>query len=350
MPLFEIPRKTGEVLNQTETPHTVEWRKVKSFLQDVDGKNAELSVAIAEDGKTRRVNFWDIDSCLLYTHDLFQQYLEKLFPNEDPEELAEVFRKGGQLGNSFREFHRMLLIYEDGLRQYEDAELYRETFITDDEKRKSVDGPGHSDGNHERAAVAVGRLETIAVEQMREIYENDPEYFTSKKFLNGPLVHLLEAKKRLGEVNVLMTANPRRLAETVIKYSGLTKYCYSLAGDEDMVGGGKEKAIEYLIGQLEESGIPVPKDRLVVIGDSQRGDVGSGWKLAQEKGYRFEGILVRKDQPEAEQFKKVLSSDPELQKMFEEMDITVVASADVPKGKYGYKLGKKGLKTQQFNE
>ena len=93
-----------------------------------------------------------------------------------------------------------------------------------------------------------------------------------------------------------MTANPKKFANALCKYAGLGEFFMDCATDTD-VPGTKEYKMQYLIKQLEEMGIKIPYDKLLVIGDSPLGDVGSGskfQKLEKEKHpeVKTKGIVI----------------------------------------------------------
>ncbi len=337
----EIPSKEP-YSRESEKIKTIERRNLTSLLKGPNGEVPELSVAIAEDGAARRVNFWDIDKTVLWAHDVHFETVTKLFPEaaaKDTKDLQHTFEAGWRLGNSFREWDRMHRIFIEGQKQYRDPVIYRREFIENDEMRKKLDEPGHSEGWHERGARYLAKCDIEASAVLKRMYS---EGKIKENVLIPAMVHLLEAKTRLGELNAFMTANPREFSNGLLTYSGLYKYGFALASDEDFVGGGKEVGIEHLMQLIESNGITVPKHRLVVLGDAEKGDVGSGYRLMKRGDYTFEGVLVRKDIPEAEVFKRAAESDPELKDMLKTMNVTVIASENAPQIDGQYKLGRLG--------
>ena len=288
--------------------------------------SVDLDIWFSHDGTLLRVNFWDIDNCLLYSWGLFKKYLERLFPHDSPEELDRVFSQGSKLGNSYREFHRMLRVFWEKESRYIDPDLYYFDFLSDIDIRKKIDTPGYPERWHEQSAEVVSRLWWVAKEVLDEIFNKNPSYFSSESFLNTPLVKLLKKKSAQGELNVLMTANPRILWVTIAKYSWISQYCYALAGDEDMIGGWKEIAIEKLVLKLEKEVWNIHPNRLTVIWDSERWDIGSAYTCMQKFAYTFDGILVRKDWDDAGKFLLNLKHDIWLRDMIDHMDITLVIS------------------------
>ena len=342
--MHEVP--SSEPYSRTEPVErlkTAERRSVPSLLRGPHGEIAELNVAIAGDGNLTRVNFWDLDKTLLWPKPVQFAAIPHFFPDvTDVDDLRKTFEAGWGLGTPYREFDRLLRIYQYGDLTLKDVEVYRKRFIADDDMRKKIDEEGHAEGWHERAFKAVADYSHILVETENALYEKDPSLATSGEYMNLPLMHLLEAKTRLGQVNVFMTANPGNFALRRIAHSGLYKYGLLLSPGEDMVGGGKELCIEKLIGMLQGMGLGVPKDRLVVIGDSARGDIESGYKVMQSGGYTFSGVLVG-GSDELALFKEAAKTDPDLKALVDDMEMTLVASDRVPKGKSGqYKLGRLG--------
>ena len=335
----------------------MERRHVTSPLKGPHGEHAEVMVAIGEDGKLRRVNFWDLDKTLVWAEEIHGPAVEELFSEvEDREELRHVYFAGFRLGNSYREWDRMIKIYHEGQAQHKDPSVYKAEFIDNHQNRALIDEPGHQENLHERANDTLQRFGAIAFRVTSERYEHDPEFFQSEKFLNGPVYHLLRAKAHMGEVNMFMTANQKDFASALVRYSGLWKYGLGLATDETMAGGAKEIAIIKLIEELKQMGLEAADDRLVVIGDSISGDLGSGLKVSQgDKDKKFAGILIVKDSDELRAFKNRLAKTPtdeneanelaQTNAILKGVDVTAVASDSVRKTKSGrYKLGRIGSK------
>ncbi len=70
----EVPSSTPYPRpEKQENIKTVERMKINSLLEGPDSEHSELSVAIAEDGALRRVNFWDLDNTLLGEYPLSAQ-------------------------------------------------------------------------------------------------------------------------------------------------------------------------------------------------------------------------------------------------------------------------------------
>jgi phosphoglycolate phosphatase-like HAD superfamily hydrolase len=344
----EIPSNSPYPLpDTTEKLQVIERRSVASLLHGPQGEKVEIPVAIAEDGNLMMVNFWDIDKTLLWPKAVQFAAIPRMFPNAvDVDNLRTTFEAGWGLGTPYREFDRLIRIFQEGDLELKDVEIYRKKYIANDLLRKKIDEAGHPEGWHERAFSAVDQYSYMLRDTVLDLYAKNPDFFKSETFVNGPLMHLLQAKTRLGQTNVIMTSNPGIYASELVAVSGLYKFALALSPGEDMVGGGKEICIKKLIKTLEAMGLKVPKDRLVVIGDSERGDIGSGYKIMQsEKGWRFSGILVRKDMSEADLFKEAAISDDSLLDIVTGMDMTLIASDEVPEGRGGYRLGRKGSTT-----
>ena len=97
----------------------------------------------------------------------------------------------------------------------------------------------------------------------------------------APIFKLAQMYSRLGIPMVGFTANAKVLVDKLAKYLKLSDIFLDIATDETMQGGGKEVAIKYLIDELESKGIPIPKGRMIFVGDSLRGDIGTS--LTAEK-------------------------------------------------------------------
>lgn len=265
-----------------EQVRTYERRKIVSHLEGPNGEHAEVPVAVSDqDGALRGANFWDLDKTLLLSEPVHSRAIDQIFPefakNEaSREELHKVYFDGFALGNSFREFDRMWRIYVEGQTQYKDVRLYEGEFMgKGNPKQRLIDEPGHSERYHERANEILQRYGKIAYGIMKEEYDIDPVSF-QKRFLKPEMMQLLKAKTRLGQVHVYMTANQRDFARGIVAFSGLYKYGLVLATDETMAGGGKEIAIKKLTDELASMGLVVNKLRATAVGDSIKGDVGSG--------------------------------------------------------------------------
>lgn len=288
MPYGEARAADPVVDSENKEPVEYERRTVKSLLGGPHGENIELRVAISKsDGQLRETNFWDLDKTLLLAEPIHARAVDQIFPEHVKDEasraeLHKVYFDGFKLGNSYREWDRMARIYLDGEVKYKDPLVYEEEFMgQNNPKRLLVDEPGHAE--HDRANEILQRYGKVAYEIMRQEYENDPGEF-QRGFIKPEMFQLLQEKTRLGQVNVYMTANQADFARGLVAFSDLYKYGLVLATDETMAGGGKEIAIEKLIEQLEQMGLKVNRQRAVAVGDSIKGDVGSGVKAKLKSG------------------------------------------------------------------
>ena len=171
----------------------------------------------------------------------------------------------------------MWRIYGEGQTKYRDERVYEAEFLGENNpKRRLIDETGHPEGYHERANAILQRYGKIAYDIMKKEYDKNPVVF-QKELMKPEVMQLLIEKTRLGQVSVFMTANQRDFAMGLVAFSELWKYGLALATDETMAGGGKEIAIRKLIKQVEATtGAKVNKERCTAIGDSIKGDVGSG--------------------------------------------------------------------------
>ncbi len=322
-----------------------EWRVAISQLEGLHGAPIEQKVAISkEDGELKHTNFGDLDKTLLFAEPIHFAAVEQIYPEfakdeESKRELHEFYVAGFTLGNSYREWDRMRRICKEGQFQYKDPALYERDFMDNAQTKKLIDEPGHPEQYHEMANTILQRYGKIAYGIMEEKYNADPEAF-QKMFVKPEMIDLLMKKSRLGQVNVYMTANQKDFAAGLVKFSGIGDYGLVLASDENMTGGGKEIAIEWLIGELAKMGLKVNRNRATAIGDSIKGDVGSGAKaglgtgiLVTETSEQIAAIRERatKDTPDGNQVKAV----------FEGTQIEAIPSNEVTNRKGKWYHGKK---------
>jgi len=292
--------------------------KVLSELPSIDGSYEEISVTITEDGTPAAVAFFDIDKTLAELKNihgkaiktLFQELFDKDFPD-----IEEVYFKGFRLGNSFREFDRMNGIYNLGFREWIDPEMYVRERLN--YNKKEIDSEGNN--IHNSAKMYLDRYVIIASRIADELYNNTPEEFETSKI--KPVFALAKFYKSMGIPMFGMTANGKDFVQTLSKYLGLSELFISIATDEDMIGGGKEIIIPKLIKKLEDKGIKVSKEKLVIVGDSLSGDIGSGYRYRDEgKDIFIKGILVLKDNEELEEMKKQIERNSELRRIIKNTD------------------------------
>lgn len=322
----------NDIFENFNQPNGLEkkYTSVKSELEDVDGNKKDIKIKIMEDGKPRAMAFFDIDETLAHLDIIHGKAIAKLFPDEDPKELEETYYKGFKLGNSYREFDRMRGIYIDGHNEWKDPEFYlNNRFIPN---AKEIDEPGNE--AHEIAARILKAYGEIAAQICDELYQKTPEEF--KKSNIEPIFHLAKIYQRLGIPMVGFTANAKIFVEKLAKYLKLSDIFLDIATDETMAGGGKEIAIHYLINKLESKGISIPKDRLIFVGDSIRGDIGTSLTARlKDKEIHGQGILVLKDKGALIEIKKQISEDPELKSMVNSINIHGFVVDDVPSDEKG---------------
>lgn len=302
-----------------------EYIFIKSELEDIDGNKKDIKIEIMEDGKPRAMAFFDIDGTLAHLDIIHSKAIARLFKDQDPKELEETYYKGFKLGNSFREFDRMRGIYIDGHNEWKDPEIYLKDRFT--LHAKEIDESGNE--AHKIAASILKAYGEIAVGIADELYNEHPEKFEQSNI--EPIFHLATIYQRLGIPMVGFTANAKVFVEKLAKYLKLSDIFLDIATDETMAGGGKEIAIHYLINKLESKGISIPKDRLIFVGDSIRGDIGSSITARlKDKEIYGQGILVLKDKDALIQIKKQISEDPKLKSMVDSIDIHGFVVDEVP--------------------
>ena len=305
-----------EGINRESGIEKNEWMTVSSELESLDGSKKEIKIELMEGKKPRAMAFFDIDGTLAHLDIIHGRAIAKLFPNEEKKELEETYYKGFRLGNSFREFDRMIEVYNYGHIEWKDPEVYIKERLNS--HKEEIDEPGND--AHDRAAEMLKKYGEVAGETADEIFKNNPEEF--KKTNIEPIFKLAKMYGRLGIPMVGFTANAKVFVEKLAKYLGLSDIFIDIATDETMSGGGKEIAIHHLIKMAEEKGIPVPKSNLIFVGDSIRGDIGTSI-LANKKDNEIhgQGILILKNKEELIKIKKQINEDPELYKLVNSMEI-----------------------------
>ena len=292
--------------------------KITSELESIDGTFKEISITITDDGTPRAVAFFDIDKTLAELkniHGVAIRALFKEFFDKEFDGIEEVYFKGFRLGNSFREFDRMDGIYNLGHYEWIDPEVYIKERLN--YKIKDIDSEGNE--THKIAKMYLDRYAIIASKIAEDIYRNDKEEFETSKI--KPVFALAKYYKILGIPMFGMTANGKDFVHTIAKYLGLSELFIDIATDEDMVGGGKEIIIPKLIKKLKDKGIKVSEEKLVIVGDSLSGDIGSGYRYKDNgKEIFIKGILVLKDMNELQTIKNQIAKNSELKKIIKNTD------------------------------
>lgn len=303
--------------------------EVESAIPSAEGSKSKIKVELGKDGMPRAAAFFDIDGTLAHLKFVHYAAIQEMYPDVDPEELTRVFEAGWHLGTSFREQYRMHGIYREGKIAWKDEEIFRrEEFFP---KQERIDSPGFPE--HELSARLLEQYNEAAVRVVDKAYAENPGQFEQTKI--RPVFRLAQLYKRLAIPMGVMTANPGGLTRAFAKHLAFSETFIDLATDENMVGGGKERAIEYLVGQMEAKGIPVPKDRLILVGDSIRGDVGVGRKLPEDWQAKFQGIVVIEDQEALGKIQELIQKDSELQRLVQETDVSGLLVDQVPVSKSG---------------
>jgi len=301
------------------------WIEISSNLKGVSGENKKIKIELMEDGKPRAMTFFDIDGTLAHLSIIHSKAIAKLFPDQEPKELEETYYKGFKLGNSFREFDRMRGIYIDGHVEWKDAEVYLKDRFTPN--AKEIDEPGHS--AHNIAAAILEEYGKIAALICDELWKKNPEEFEKSNIV--PIFKLAQMYARLGIPMVGFTANAKVFVEKLAKYLKLSDIFLDIATDETMAGGGKEIAIRQLIDVMAQKGIPMPEGRMIFVGDSLRGDIGTSLMAREKnKGIFGEGILVLKDRNALIEMEKQINKNRELRKIADNINVYGFVVDDVP--------------------
>ena len=293
--------------------------KIKSELKCLDGTFRELPIMIGEDGAPLAVAFFDIDKTLAELKDIHGKAITTLLEEilggdikdvKDIEGIENIYFDGFKLGNSFREFDRMNGIFK--LKNYDwiNPNIYIKERLNF--KMKEIDTEGTEE--HTTAKMYLDKYVEIAGRVATDVFKNNPKEFELSKI--KPVFALAKFYKALGIPMFGMTANGKKFVDIIAKYLDLSEIFIDIATDEDMVGGGKEVVIPKLIKKLEEKGIKVSKEKLVIVGDSLFGDIGSGLRY-QDKGSEIliKGILVLKNMSELKEIRDQISYNNKLEEI-----------------------------------
>lgn len=301
------------------------WISIKSNLDNLKGEKSDIKLEIMDDGMPKAMAFFDIDGTLEHLSNIHGKAIQKLFDKVNPEELEETYYKGFKLGNSYREFDRMIGIYEYGKTEWKDPEVYIKERLK--QNQREIDEPGNQP--HDIASKVLKLYGLAAGKIAEELYKEDPKHFQTSKI--EPIFKLAKMYSRLGIPIVGFTANEKSFVQKLAKYSGLSEVFIDIATDEDMAGGGKEISIEKLINKMEEKGIRIPKDRLIFVGDSLRGDIGVMIKARmKDSSISGQGILVLNNKEELFKIKRQISEDKDLKNITSSIDVNAVVVDDVP--------------------
>ncbi len=259
--------------------------EITSSLENRSGINENFSIKIEKDGKPKLVVFEDIDKTLLHLEPTYNEIRKNMWSEavkrDGIESVSKVHLDGFRLGTMWRELYRMHGIYNLGKEEWKDPNVYSEEFLSIGKDGENIDKPG--DKYHEFSDKLLRKFDDIAAATVENQAKENPHFFDDAKIESTYKLNSLY--KRLGVVVVGMSANPRKFIDSICKYTGLSDNFIDCATDTD-VPGTKEYKMEWLIKRLEDKGLSVPYDRLLVIGDSPVGDVGSAsrfQKLVKEK-------------------------------------------------------------------
>lgn len=311
------------ILNSSEEKK--QWVNVTSNLESLDGNFKEIKIQLMADGKPKAMAFFDIDGTLAHLGPIHGKAIAKIFPEQDPKELEETYYKGFKLGNSFREFDRMRGIYVDGHENWKDPEVYfKERLLP---HQKEIDEPGYS--AHEVASEILKMYGKFASTVADEVFKENNNSLEKENI--APIILLAKMYSKLGIPIVGFTANSKELVYKLAKYLKLSDSFIDIATDEDMAGGGKEIAIEYLLKKVSDKGLNIPKNRLIFVGDSLRGDIGSSLKAhVKDPEIIGQGVLVLEDKDALVKIKKDISENPDLKQIAESIDVQGLVISEVP--------------------
>lgn len=288
--------------------------KLVSNLKSIDNLKSEINIATVNNNIPIAVAFFDIDKTLAHLDILYTDAIHKIFPEEEKNELIKIFLAGFKLGNSFREFDRMCSIYLDGKKDWIDPEIYIKERLNI--LRESIDNMGNE--IHSRAASYLEKYGNEASLIAEDLYNKDPGIFQNARI--GPLYVLMEIYKMNGVMMFGFTANSKIFVDKISTYLGLSEYFIDIATDETMEGGGKEIAITKLLEVVKSKNLEVPKKQLIFIGDSIRGDIGSGMLFCERNpDYGGYGIVVLQDEKSLIDIKHMINNDTYIHKIISKL-------------------------------
>ncbi|NVN96827.1 HAD family hydrolase [Candidatus Nomurabacteria bacterium] len=261
---------------------------ISSSLENAQGINENFSIKLEKDGKPKLVVFEDIDKTLLHLEPTYNEIRKNMWPEaverDGIEEFSKVHLDGFRLGTMWRELYRIYGIYNLGKEEWKNPDIYIKEFLSEGKEGENIDNPG--DKYHEISDELLRKFDDIAAETVEKQAKENPDFFNEAKI--EPTYKLNSLYKRLGIVVVGMSANPRKFIDAICKYTELSENFIDCATDTD-VPGTKEYKMQWLINRLEKKGLSIPYDRLLVIGDSPLGDVGSASRFQK---------LVKNEHPE----------------------------------------------------
>lgn len=296
--------------------------QIESSLERLDGRHELFDIGLMGDGKPTLVAFFDVDKTLVRFRSIYRDAIAEVFPEEsDKDRLFEIYEAGFQLGSSRAEQIRLQGIYREGKSDWIDAELFESSYF--DSHREEINHPGTQ--LYDRATALLREFDEAASQGIIKEYQGDPTVFDKVKI--EPTYHLARIYKRLGIPMVCMSANPGKFIRSVCKYLDLSEFFIEAASDWD-VDGDKEHKMQWLVGQLEHKGLPIPYDRLEIVGDSIKGDIASGLRFKEligrggsDKPVDVRGLLVVDSDEAIQQVKKKIAHDPELQELVRSFDV-----------------------------
>lgn len=305
--------------------------QIPSELMAVDGSNPILKIRAVDKKLPTAIAFFDIDKTLAHLDILYRDAISMIFPNEDKDELIKTFIGGFKLGNSYREFDRMHCIYVEGKSEWKDAEKYHEERL--EPFKELIDVPGSE--FHTRSAYYLKQYGECAAKIADGIYKTNPEIFMEAEI--APLYALLDMYQLNGVLMFGFTANASEFVAKLAMYLGLSNYFLSIATDETMAGGGKEIAIRKLLDKVEERGLIIPKEQLIFVGDSIRGDIGSGALFCKNNlGYAGMGILVVDDMDMLLQIRHLINTNESIHDIVSTLPTSAFVVNSVPKDTNGH--------------
>lgn len=297
---------------------------VESSIESLDGEPGRIRVELGPDGMPKAAAFFDVDGTLADLRFVHFAAFREMYPKANPAELMADCEAGWQLRNAYLEQLRIHGIYAEGRSEWKDPEIFSRHHVQ--EKRTAIGSPGRPE--HEQADYLLQQYSEIASSTVEKTYREHPEKFDQAKI--QPVVRLAQLYSRLGIPMGVMTGNPSRLSRAFARVLGFSELFIDVASIEETEGKGKERAIEHLVSCMEEKGVPVPKERLILIGDSLHSDIGVAKKLPVDWRAKAKGLLILENQEALEQLQQQASSNPEITQLISDLDVSGLVIEQVP--------------------
>jgi len=300
-----------------------------STLESIDGTHKIFRYPLVN-GKLKGIIFCDVNGTYVWLHSIIRRSISIVFPwVTDVDSLVKNYLRGFKLGTSWREFYRMYGIYVLGINSWTDPLVYGQDFL--DHHKQEIDQPGSE--YYEIANRFLQTFDLVASEVVKDEYLERPKSFADMRI--KPINHLANIWVREGYLVVGMSANPIKYIQQVCKYAGLAQF-FPFCVTDTHIFGLKEYKMDYFTDWLESQGIPVPFDKVKVVGDSLTGDIQSllRFKWLEEKDGKGpvsgSGLLVLNNEGEFKEVIQKVRHDSDLSTMTKKFSVEAILLDHVP--------------------